>query len=329
MNTTVSDMEIIKPPSKKPGAGPLPLDGYPSMREVTKPSKLVARFGSRSAGNIAQSGVSEKVHDKCGTSDCCQKCDTGKSKMKIKKILEKAKHKTKLKETMCNECGMYESKCKCIMKEEAEQVDEAKDYYVRHPETKKLIGFISQNKRGRWNAVVSHLGLDHSTSHPTSKEAAEGVLALHKKLKKEVELNEAGIEMGQDNDPKYSRESEVDRINYQFDNVFRNKFANPYLIVNAVTAILERFSINCPVMNPSGKSEVFVLHIHSKTGTNAFVYIAIERDGRGQYDAFVQMVDEAGLAALHGVVHAHESEAPTLPDYPTHWILQQRHTGNI
>jgi len=29
------------------------------------------------------------------------------------------------------------------------------------------------------------------------------------------------------------------------------------------------------------------------------------------------------------MVHAHEHEAPTLPDYPSHWTLLQRHTGNI
>jgi len=162
-----------------------------------------------------------------------------------------------------------------------------------------------------------------------SKGKAMSVKKVLEKAKSRI--NEAGIEMGQDNDPKYSRESEVDRINYQFDNVFRNKFTNPYLVVNAVSAILERFSINCPVLNPSGRSEVFVLHVHSKAGTDAFVYVAIERDGRGHYDAYVQMVDAAGLAALHSIVDMHEQdhEEPTLPDYPSHWTLLQRHTGNI
>ena len=184
---------------------------------------------------------------------------------------------------------------------------------------KKLM--IVGNRGGAPGFAQSSGGASESKGKPMS------VKKVLEKAKSRI--NEAGIEMGQDNDPKYSREHEVDRINYQFDNVFRNKFANPYLIVNAVAAILERFSINCPVMDPSGRSEVFVLHIHSNTGTDAFVYIAIERDGRGQYDAFVQMVDAGGLAALHGVVHAHEHEVPTLPDYPSHWTLLQRHTGNI
>ena len=115
-------------------------------------------------------------------------------------------------------------------------------------------------------------------------------------INESVVLTEAGIATADDNDPKYGTD-EVSRINYQFDNVFKNSFTNPYLIVNAVSAILERFSIQMPVIDPSGRNEVHVLHIHQEEG-DLFVYIAIERNGRGHYDAFVQLVDKEGLSVL-------------------------------
>jgi hypothetical protein len=116
-------------------------------------------------------------------------------------------------------------------------------------------------------------------------------------INESVLLTEAGIATANDNDPKYGTD-EVSRINYQFDNVFRNSFTNPYLIVNAVSAILERFSIKIPVIDPSGRSEVHVLHIYQEEEGDLFVYIAIERNGRGYYDAFVQLVDKEGLSVL-------------------------------
>ena len=231
---TINDMETIEPPTHgKNKAGGKYNGGYPSIRELmNRPStgdlsgKKLMIVGSRGgAPGFAQSsgGASEETK--------------GKSKMSIKKILEKAKAKSKLEETMCNECGVYESKCAC----------------------KKI--------------------------QEDTKENFE-----------EIELNEAGIATADDNDPKYGTD-EVSRINYQFDNVFKNSFTNPYLIVNAVSAILERFSIQMPVIDPSGRNEVHVLHIHQEEG-DLFVYIAIERNGRGHYDAFVQLVDKEGLSVL-------------------------------
>ena len=61
---------------------------------------------------------------------------------------------------------------------------------------------------------------------------------------------------------------------------------------------------------------------------DGYVYVGIERDGHGHYDAVVQLVDESGLALMQSA-HDALKEKEELPEYPTKWILQQRHTGNI
>jgi hypothetical protein len=306
MSTTQSWLEIIKPPSKKAPAGTQRSggDGMNERGEIT--------VGVQSSG-----GASEEK----GT------------KMNLKQIKEKAKKHMH----MCVECGCMECTCGAKKDMKAEN-HEFKSWYAIHKDS------LKNGPRNPLDDPKSHAMPKRSPSNtsPNVKDMSPKEPSLLSKIFNrkpklatprnplDETLNEAGIETAQDNDPKYSRDFEADRINYQFDNVFRNKFANPYLITTAVAAILERFSINCPVMHPSGRSESFVLHIHSHAGADAFVYIAIERDGRGQYDAFVQLVDAAGLAALHNLVHVHEHEdAPVLPDSPSKWILQQRHTGNI
>jgi hypothetical protein len=313
-DATQNDADIIEPPTHgKNKAGGKYNGGYPSMREMmNRPntgdlsSKKLMIVGSRggAAGFVQSSGgASEEIHDKCGTPDCCQKCDTGKSKMTVRKMLEKSRAKLR----------------------------ENKDYFHTREPKSEYDAYVSLDRKGLYKNKIPK-ALDNPKSDLEKPEKTgydpynnRGRLSE----REEFDLNEAGIEMAQDNDPKYSRDTDADRINYQFDNVFRNKFSNPYLIVNAVAAILERFSIKCPVINPSGRSEIFVLHIRS-IDTDAFVYIAIERDGRGQFDAFVQLVDSAGLQMLMKHHNDHEEEENEgLPEYPSHYILQQRHTGNI
>jgi len=318
---TINDMETIEPPTQgKNKAGGKYNGGYPSIRElINRPStgdlsgKKLMIVGSRGgASGFAQSsgGASEETK--------------GKSKMNIKKILEKAKTKSKLEETMCNECGVYESKCACKKMQEdtkenfeemnlhvsPEQHDKSTNtvYHIVHHDDKE-IGTIGTNakehiaKHGKWGFEDIH-GYGRRRDEPMlhSKDDAIKALAnrhaehMQKMVKEEIKLNEAGIETADDNNPKYGTD-EVSRINYQFDNVFKNSFTNPYLIVNAVSAILERFSIQMPVIDPSGRNEIHVLHIHQEEG-DLFVYIAIERNGRGHYDAFVQLVDKEGLSVL-------------------------------
>ena len=41
----------------------------------------------------------------------------------------------------------------------------------------------------------------------------------------------------------------VDQINYALEEVLHGKFANPYIIVTDVRAVLERFSMNLPMLD--------------------------------------------------------------------------------
>ena len=304
MSTTQSWLEIIKPPSKKAPAGPQRSGGDGmSERDVKssnvsdRPLMVVGERGGITVGVQSSGGASEEKG----------------SKMNLKQIKEKAKKHMH----MCVECGCMECSCGSKKDMKAEDYKTSSGIKVVQPETHPMP-----------KAPKSNASPNVKDMSPKKPGLFSGM--FKKKLAAPKNPLDEAIETAQDNDPKYSRDFEADRINYQFDNVFRNKFANPYLITTAVAAILERFSINCPVMHPSGRSESFVLHIHSHAGADAFVYIAIERDGRGQYDAFVQLVDAAGLAALHNLVHVHEhGDTPVLPDSPSKWILQQRHTGNI
>jgi hypothetical protein len=322
MNTTVSDMEIINPPSRKIKAGAQPNGGYPSMREVMNRPKT-GDLSSKKLMIVGQrGGITVGVQSSGGASE------EKETKMKLKQI----KEKTKKHMQMCVECGC--SECSCGAKKKMEENTIARKAAAALKKSEKRYMAI---KKSAEKIMAKHHD-DHETSHHDHNDDLDYIHGLRDRHgsispnwgKRSHALAEAGLETSQENLPPYNMmpDSEFKRINYQFNEVFRHKFANPYLIVNAVRAILERFSINCPVMNPSGRSEVMVLHVHSKV-VEGFVYIAIERDGRGHYDAFVQMVDELGLAMLHNLVQVHEEESNELPDYPTKWILQQRHTGNI
>lgn len=196
------------------------------------------------------------------------------------------------------------------------------------------VGKHNNVSNSKFDPVELAMGVKIEHEHTNDKDVAENIAKDHlseipdyySRLVKLERNSKRSIKEAVD--LAYNGSSDVERINYQLDCVFKNKFANPYLIVTAVNAVLERFGINMPAMTPSGRNESYVYHIHGGT-TDLYLYVCIERDEQGHYDAFAQVVDKHGLSALIHKEHEHdEHEEETLPEYPSHFILQARHSAD-
>ena len=120
-----------------------------------------------------------------------------------------------------------------------------------------------------------------------------------------------------------SDQSTADRMNQMFDQVIDGKFANQYLVFQACRAILEKFGINLPMLEDQSDDE-FIFEVE---GTGYFLYIAVDRDDRGMYDAYAQIVTEDELHEIEEM----DFSTPELTDdqIQSHWLRQQRHVGNI
>jgi len=143
------------------------------------------------------------------------------------------------------------------------------------------------------------------------------------------------IEMAQDNDPMKYGTTEIDRINYQFDEVFSRPFANPFLAVHAARAILERFSLNMPMLEMDGLDEEWVFEITNQRLRGQYLYLAISPDVRGHFDAYAQIVNEEELHMLENMSDEefeeytghHFDEIPESEFHPSHFLVQARHSA--
>jgi hypothetical protein len=132
------------------------------------------------------------------------------------------------------------------------------------------------------------------------------------------------------------------QINYQFDHVLRGKFANPYVIIHAIRSILERFSINLPMLDDiNGTTQEFTFSIAEEevaTGdeahTGLFLYILIELDDRGHYEGFAQLVNLEELELLQNIDdvalahHVVDSEEEQILPYTSNYLRQTRRTAD-
>jgi hypothetical protein len=122
-------------------------------------------------------------------------------------------------------------------------------------------------------------------------------------------------------------DSELGRINSRFDQVLDGKFALPILIIQAIRAILEQHNLTLPILEIDPEEDEFIFKIIRHDLEDLYLYIAIDRDDRGHYDGYAQIVDEDELNALEDM----DMDTDELEDneIESSWFKQQRHTGNI
>jgi hypothetical protein len=136
----------------------------------------------------------------------------------------------------------------------------------------------------------------------------------------------------------------VDQINYALEEVLHGKFANPYIIVTDVRAVLERFSMNLPMIGDiDGNSQEFIFEIDQEQVGNGeenksslYLYLIIDLDDRGHYDGFAQIVDEHELHELqnmdeteieHEEIPVHNPVRQILA-YTSNYLRQTRRTSD-
>jgi hypothetical protein len=154
----------------------------------------------------------------------------------------------------------------------------------------------------------------------TNPEKAEKFKA-HYAVAEEVErVDEAHDDFG---------DTSVDKMNHHLDAVLANKFKNAELIIDALRAIVERFSINLPPIHASEVVDNHVaFHITNLHGEDCYLYLTINRDHQGYYEGYAQCVDEHELSLLVNMGHHFSDENEEIPEYPSHFILQARHSAD-
>jgi hypothetical protein len=135
----------------------------------------------------------------------------------------------------------------------------------------------------------------------------------------------------------------VDQINYALEEVLHGKFANPYIIVTDVRAVLERFSMNLPMLDEvDGTSQEFIFQIDEEQVGGAehksslYLYMIVDLDDRGHYDGFAQIVDEHELHELQNMDETEEDheELPVhnpvrqILAYTSNYLRQTRRTSD-
>ncbi|CAB4124292.1 hypothetical protein UFOVP49_130 [uncultured Caudovirales phage] len=118
--------------------------------------------------------------------------------------------------------------------------------------------------------------------------------------------------------------SDIDLLNSQFDSVLAGKFANGHLVIQTIRAILEKFGLQLPIIEVTGEDDVFVFEINDNP--DLYLYIAIDKDNRGHFDVYAQIVDEDELEELDDLdVSSDELEDE---DLSSTYLRQTRRTAD-
>jgi len=126
------------------------------------------------------------------------------------------------------------------------------------------------------------------------------------------------------------KKTDIELLNKQFDDILSHKFSTEYVAMTAVRAILERFSINLPMLHPSPINMEYTFHIQNETNSECYLYIVLEKDIRGHVDIFAQVVDGDELDALkHMNIRTPDVIPPgqILP-YTSNYLRQTRRTSD-
>lgn len=120
-----------------------------------------------------------------------------------------------------------------------------------------------------------------------------------------------------------SKLDELDQINFEFDTLLAKKFADKHLIAQTIRHILEKYGILMPLLDMSEDEYLFALE---KDGVDElYLYIVIDEDEMGNWDAYAQIVDNDELDMLSDMDISDEKVETT---YPSPFILRVRHSAD-